>query len=123
MHTCRFLVKILNKDILGIRLFEYWEKNNPGNTWVTSGLTDKAYSLTFADIENHELLFPSNCGVLPFKRVLCFHATVVNGKAARTNFEQISFKQYWSETDDQGIQFTYLEPLKTRVEAWLMSQS
>jgi hypothetical protein len=118
---CRFIAQVLDKTILDTKLCDSWE-NWGGNTFVkqgNEGIRDEAYQLSFADLDNKELKFPSDCEMRPYKRVLCFHAHVVNGKAARNGWGQVPFEDFWSEADEFGNNLTYIEPVRAKIQAWL----
>jgi hypothetical protein len=121
MH--RFLANVLNKNLLEVRLCDYWRDNKPGSSLVELDSTCNACSLTFAGIDKKELQFPSTTSVRPYKRVLCFHAHVVNGKAPKYNLDRISFKSFWTEADEEGNKLSYIDSVKVQVEEWLERQS
>jgi hypothetical protein len=119
---CRYLAKVLNKSLLDIKLHSYWESNKPGNSWVHLKPDCKARELSFGDIHNRELQIPSNGTVRPYRRALRFHAMVVNGKAHDQKFDRVSFKSFWTETDEEGNPLSYLGSVKVKVEEWLSRQ-
>ena len=105
-----------------MNLHTYWESNKPGNSWVKLKEDCLAHKLLFGDINNQELKIPKNSTVRPYSRVLCFHAMVVNGKAPDQKLDRVSFKSFWTETDEEGNPLSYLRSVRVKVEEWLSRQ-
>ena len=70
-------------------------------------------TLTFADIDNVALSFPSGCAVRPYKRVLCYQAHLAKTQAAKRGWIQLNFDDYWCED----------EPYVAKVQYWLSKQT
>jgi len=102
---------VLNPAILSNKLSSYGQRLM-GNSWA-SPATDRAKTLTFADIDKTALSFPSHCHVRPFKRVLCYQAHLARKEAANQGWLQLAFDDFWSED----------EPYLAKVQRWLSMEA
>ena len=115
---------MLNKGLLDKSLVKYWDEVCKPAKELKEGLTKEASSLCFKDIHNKELLFPDGCIIRPYKRVLCFHATVVNQKAEKLGWEKIAFEDFWTETGEDGSALLYRETVNSDyVREWIQKHA
>ena len=105
------MAQVLNTSLWDQSLVEYWDYVSKPGDELKASLTERARCLCFKDIHNTELLFPASCTTRPYKRVLCFHATVVNQKAEKLGWNQIPFEEFWTETDTDGSRLSYRETI------------